>query len=58
MAKEAFQLLYVYLRQHIEPSVGHEAAVCDETVEVGVKVNKIAKGLDRNYNPRDALTTD
>jgi hypothetical protein len=50
-AKKAFELLYVYFRQNIKPAVGHKAAVGDQTVQVGVKIDQVAEGLDGHYHP-------
>lgn len=53
MLKELFQLPYVYLRQHIEPAVRHEAAVSDKAMEMGVEVDEIPEGLDGDHDPRN-----
>ena len=51
MAEKAFQLLYVYFRQDVKPAVGHKAAVGDQPVQVGVEIDQIAEGLDRDHHP-------
>ena len=55
MAKKAFQLLYVYFRQNVKPAVGQKAAVGDEAMEVGMEVDQIPEGLDRDDGSRYAL---
>lgn len=42
MLKELFQLPYVYFGKDMEPSVGREAAIGYEAMEMRVKVNEIA----------------
>ncbi len=55
VAEEAFQFLYVYFRKDVKPSVRHEAAVSDKAMKMGVEVDEIAKGLDRDDGPRYAF---
>ncbi len=52
VAEEVFQFLYVYFRKDVKPSVRHEAAVGDKAMEMGVEVNEITEGLDRDHSPR------
>ena len=51
MAEKAFQLAYIEFRQDVKPTVGHKAAVGNQTVEVGVKINQVAEGLDGDHQP-------
>jgi len=48
VAEEVFQFPYVYFRKDVKPPVRHKAAVGDEAMEVGVEVDQITEGLDRD----------
>jgi len=52
MLKEPLQLFYVYFWKDIEPSVRHKATIGDKAVKMRVEVDEIAKGLDRDHDPR------
>ena len=55
MTKQHLQLLHVYFRQDVKPPVGQKAAISHKAVEVGVEVDEIPEGLDRDHYPRHAI---
>ncbi len=54
VAEDVFQFLYVYFWKDVKPPVRHEAAVGDEAMEVGMEVDQITEGLDRDHGARYA----
>ena len=54
MGEEVFQFLYVYFWKDVKPPVRHEATVGDEAMEVGMEVDQITEGLDRDHGARYA----
>lgn len=55
MLKELLELLYIYLRKDIEPSVGRKAAVGDKAMKMRVKIDEIANGLDGDHNSTNSF---
>ena len=55
MAEEVLQFLYVYFRKDVKPPVRHEAAVGDEAMEMGMKIDEITEGLDGDDGARYAF---
>jgi len=55
VAEEVFQFLDVYFWKDVKPPVRHEATVGDEAMEVGMEVDQITEGLDRDHGARYAF---
>ena len=55
VAEELFDLFHVYLGKDTEGTVGHQAAVADQAMDMRVKIDQIPKGLDGDHRLRVRL---